>query len=230
MELACAFDEDMADDLIVFGNQSAFRLRIVVARTLQRTAGHMRAKLTSLIRSESYLKAGIIRKSIVPYKYDSIPDLDPSVPGGAFHIGYYREWDVKAGVHVASNQLPYDDFKLVPNRITARARLKSKDWPTPGYKIGPGEPVRLAPLMESASRPFVARIRNKKGIYYRKDGRLLRARGISIQYFAAFERISEQVMDSVRDFFYDRLKHEDTWVEFKGKMWRLQKRLERQGF
>lgn len=224
MELTCVFDQDEVYGLLATVNPTsklqrhdlfAFDERLVIGRALQDTVGHMRARLTTLIRSESYLKAGNIRKSIVMYGYGY-------EPGDGYAIGYRDEWDVVAGVHVASNQLPYDSFKLVPNRITARKRLKNNDWPTPAYKIGPGEPVRLAPLMEGASRPFVARIRGKKGIYYRKGVELLRARGISIQYFAAFDRVSKPVQDSAKDFFIKRLLHEAKY--------RLQERFEVQGF
>lgn len=224
MELTCAYDQDMVYGLLATINPAselqkhdlfAFDERLVIGRTLMDTVGHMRSHLTRLIRSESYLKAGSIRKSIVMYGYGYIP-------GDGYAIGYQHEWDVVAGVHVSSNQLPYDDFKLVPNRITARKRLKSKDWPTPGYKIGPGEPVRLAPLMEGASRPFVTRIRGKKCMYYRKGVELLRARGISVQYFAAFDRVSKPVQDSAKDFFIKRLLHQAKY--------RLQERFEVQGF
>lgn len=199
MELVVKMDTEAAQK--IYDSFNGFMARKAVGRTLKRTVIHMRSLAVRLIKNESYLKAAAIRESITNYEYDFVPD-------SGYCIGYWGDVDLSAGFSVASRKIPFDSFKLVPNRITARKKKRPDEWPLPGYKIGPREPVRLAPLQDGMSRPFVAKIQGKKGMFYRDGKNLVHAKGISVQYFSAFERIHNPVLESAKAFFLQRLEHE----------------------
>lgn len=115
----------------------------------------------------------------------------------------------EASITVAGAKKAGHQFKMVPNRITARKGKRSIYWPSPGVNIGPGEPVRY-PRKAGYYKPFIAQIQGLKAMYWREKttGDLKMPTIVAPQYFAAFDKVKDPVLDEAAQAFLKRLTHE----------------------
>lgn len=123
-------------------------------------------------------------------------------------LGKLKVFDNEAMFTIAGAKKYGHDFKLAPNRITARKGKPSIKWPSPGVNIGPGEPLRY-PHKAGFSKPFIARY-GEKGLFWREKstGKLSMPPIVSPQYFAMFDEVQEPVLNEAEKTFLKRLEHE----------------------
>lgn len=115
----------------------------------RRTGQSLRSDIRKGVRAESYLRGGDIGKAFGV--------LEVKEAGTA----------VTASFRVAGGWLPADHFKLIPNRVTARKRVRSVKWPSAGFKIGPSEPVRRPEGGSGLSKAFIILLNGKKMMFQR---------------------------------------------------------------
>lgn len=159
----------------------------------RRTGQSLRSDIRKGVRAESYLRCGDIGKAFGV--------LEVKEAGTA----------VTASFRVAGGWLPADHFKLIPNRVTARKRVRSVKWPSAGFKIGPSEPVRRPEGGSGLSKAFIILLNGKKMMFQRygkKRGAFERVPGYSVQYFSVFDRVQKPAMERARSTFEKRLAHE----------------------
>lgn len=157
---------------------------------LKRVASNMRKNIRKYMRAASYLSGR---------------DITQAIGRLVAHSGG-EEYSIKiAGTSRAAHR-----FKMQPNRITARKGQRSRNWAAPAVAIGPGEAIRQ-PLRAGFSKPFIARTASGlKAMYLREkmSGRLEMPKIVSPQYFAAFDRVKEPVLNEAEATFLKRLEHE----------------------
>lgn len=159
-------------------------LRQAVRASLRRVGQSMRAQTVSQVKGTSFLLGSVIRKSMGNPIYAWAND------GG------------EVTVRVSGKPLGMDRFKLVPRRPTARKGIRSINWASPSYQTGPNESVR------TAHKAFVIRKGGRLLMLRRSGQQLRRVYGYAPQYFAAFEGVSDRVLEKGRETFMTRLKHE----------------------
>lgn len=162
---------------------------LAVNSALRRAGTAMRASLSKGIRRESFLKSGSIRGDIKK------PVLDSGL----------------VSVTVCGKMHGADSFKLIPDRITARKGMRSKDWPSAAFQVGPRVPVRRP------AKAFVLMTKEgNKRMFQRKEGKLERVKGVTSQYFSVFHQVQAPALERGREVFEKRLMRE---VQFRlGKM------------
>lgn len=155
---------------------------------LKRVGGNMRRNIGKGMRGQSYLRGKEITGS----------------------IGRLQLSDDEAKVRVAGRKLPVHNFKLIPNRVTARKGKRSVSWPEPRYKLGPKLKPRYAKRDGGKSKGFIFPGQySGKLIMGQRLGKLLEVvYDVAPQYFAAFEEVKEPVMDEAQKTFMSRLEHE----------------------
>lgn len=159
-----------------------------VRAALRRAGASMRRGVRDKTRAVSYLRARAIASA----------------------LGKLKVADNEAMFTVAGAQKFGHDFKLAPNRVTARKGTPSLNWPSPGVNIGPGEPLRY-PRKAGFYKPFIARGKSGlKTMFWREKatGRLSMPPVAPPQYFAAFDRVQEPVLQEAEATFLKRLEHE----------------------
>lgn len=158
-----------------------------VRAALRRTGANLRKNVRSGIKSVSYFKSGAIAQA----------------------LGKLQLHDMEVELTVAGSQAAGHKFRMVPNRVTARKGMRSVNWPSPGVQIGPGEPVRHA-SKTGFSKPFIANVHGLKAMCWREKatGKLSMPTFASPQYFAAFDRVKDPVLNEAEKTFLARLEHE----------------------
>lgn len=168
-------------------------VRKVMKLAARRTGRSLMSDIRKGIKAESYLKSGDIGSAF--------GRLEVADTGTA----------VTASFRVSGKYLPADHFKLIPNRVTARKRVRSIHWPSAAYQIGPHEPVEHPSPGYGVSKAFVARMHGRKLLFQRlgkSRGALQRIYGYSVQYFSVFDRVQGLAMERARSTFEKRLIHE----------------------
>lgn len=154
---------------------------------LRRTGGNMRKNIRQGMKAASYLKSGAIASALGKLKLDGN----------------------EAMITVAGAKKAGHNFRMTPNRVTARKGKRSIYWPSPGVKIGPDEAVRHAGS-DAYYKPFIAQMGGLKAMYWREKGtdKLSMPRFVSPQYFAVFDRVQKPVLSTAGEIFLQRLVHE----------------------
>lgn len=158
---------------------------------IKRTGGNVRKNLRRYLRAVSFLKSGEIASAIGKVRF-----------ANSNHA-------VEAAVTVSGRNKVASNFKLVPNRITARKGKRSINWLSPGVLIGPNERIRK-PALAGYSKPFIAKTKKLKAMYLRDEstGDLLMPEVASPQYFAAFDQVKDWVAEDAKETFQKRFEHE----------------------
>lgn len=182
-------------------------------QAVKRTLTTLRKDLAKNIAEESYLEKNRITKAITPVQMYGSKTAGRSKTTDAGHI---MGW-----IRVSSKQLPLDAFKIIPNRPTFPKGRHRKDGMLSGYKLGPRQPVGYRERGTYRSAGFV--IRGGKsgqlrfmvellGKRHRFDGKvrpvLARASGYSVQYFAFFDNVYQDIEKRAKRRFVDVLNHE----------------------
>lgn len=154
---------------------------------LRRTGGNMRKNIRQGMKAASYLKSGSIASALGKLKLDGN----------------------EAMITVAGAKKAGHNFRMTPNRVTARKGKRSIYWPSPGVNIGPGEPLRY-PRKEGYYKPFIAKVKGLKAMYWREkaSGDLKMSPIVAPQYFAAFDKVKDPVLNEAEQTFLKRLEHE----------------------
>lgn len=182
-------------------------------QAVKRSLTTLRRELAKNIAEESYLQKSRITKAITPVEMYGSKTAGGSKTTDTSHI---MGW-----IRVSSRQLPLDAFKLIPNRPTFPKGKSRSDKGLSGYKIGPKQPVRCREKTAGRSAGFV--IRGGKsgklrfmvevlGKRHRVDGKvrpeLARVPGYSVQYFAFFDSVYQDIEKQAKRRFIDVLNHE----------------------
>lgn len=190
------FDNQRIAGLLMSSNDAKLRhkLHVTLGHALKRTGQHVRTQLTTLIRQESYLRPGIIRKGIrMSIKGDNYGEL-------------------QAIIKVHSGQFSANRFRMYPNRVTTEKGRRSGSWTTPSVQIGPKEPFKLYGAEdETFSKAWIGKDRKgKKQMFHKRKGFGYRSivKIVSLNYFASFSRIDAHAFDGAEDVFEKRLSHE----------------------
>lgn len=185
-------------------------IRGALWQAVKRSLSSMKQELSISIRKNSFLPANTINAAITkPQMY-----------------GYERRGNSKTtsdsimgAVRVASRNLALDNFKLVPNRPSAR-KGPSTGWQAAGFQIGPSEPVRYRDKANGLSKGFVLRGKSKLLFFQSMLGKrrrypsgragyvLLRPASYTVQYFAAFDSVQESIARTAKERFESVLTHE----------------------
>lgn len=185
-------------------------IRGALWQAVKRSLSSMKQELSISIRKNSFLPANTINAAITkPQMY-----------------GYERRGNSKmtsdsimGAVRVASRNLALDNFKLVPNRPSAR-KGPSIGWQAAGFQIGPNEPVRYRDRANGLSKGFVLRGKSKLLFFQSMLGKrrrypsgragyvLLRPASYTVQYFAAFDSVQESIARTAKERFESVLPHE----------------------
>lgn len=114
----------------------------------------------------------------------------------------------EVNVVVSGRQKLARKFRLLPNRITAKKGMVSRNWPAPKVAIGPG--IIKTPAYASYSKPFIAKINGLKAMYVREKGtgKIKQPKIVSPQYFAVFESVKEPILATAEQSFCKNLHHE----------------------
>lgn len=175
-------------------------IRKAISHAMKRAGINLRANVAREIAKEAYLKSGKIKR----------------------HISR-RSSDSAITIVVDSKRLAAHEYKLVPNRVTAKKRMRSRNWQPPGFRIGPREPVRVD-ATPGFSKPFnIKSAFSGKTEQVHRDlatGRLYPVMGPSVQYFTAFGRVRDEIMAQAQEMFEKRLRHSIEYMlenHFSGK-------------
>lgn len=188
MDAHVFIDDSQLDRMARLCQDSPQIFQQALKATLRRVGGNMRKNIRKGIKGESYLKSGVI--------------------GAA--IGRLQIRGAEAKLTVAGSRLAGHKFRMIPDRVTARKGTRSVNWPSPGVKIGPQEPVRHASDPDY-SKPFIIKTKSGlKAMFWRKkaDNSLEMPGFAPPQYFAAFDRVQTPVMSEAERTFLQRLEHE----------------------
>lgn len=187
MEAHVFIDDSQLNRLARLFQSSPELFQKAVRSTLRRVGSNMRKNVRKGVKGVSYLKSGDIASAFSRLKMNGM----------------------EVELTVAGSRKAAHKFHMVPNRITAKKGSRSVNWPSPGVKIGPGEPVKH-PAKDGYSRPFIANVNGLKAMYWREksSGKLKMPPVAAPQYFAAFDEVKNPVMSEAEQTFLKRLEHE----------------------
>ena len=159
--------------------------------TVKRAAQAGKTELGRQIRTVSYLKGRDVKGALLKPFYTSLPN------------------GLEAEIRVSGNAIGLEHFKLRPKRVTARRGQRSVKWKSPGYQLGPGEPVRYLLREGEKSAAFLAVMANGNLLLMRRHGRYpRRTYGVTPQYFAAFDSVRRAIRQKLETVLPQRLHHE----------------------
>lgn len=174
----------------------------------------------SLDTTKKELATGIQKNSFLPKRLITDAITKPQMYGSERRGNIKTQTDsIMGAVRVASRNIALDNFKLVPNRITAR-KGRSTGWKAAGFQIGPQEAVKYRDRADGLSKGFVLRGKSKlmffQSILGKKrrypSGRLgpvlFRPASYTVQYFAAFDRVQDSLHHKAKERFERTLAHE----------------------
>lgn len=174
----------------------------------------------SLDTTKKELATGIQNNSFLPKRLITDAITKPQMYGTERRGNIKTQTDsIMGAVRVASRNLALDNFKLVPNRVTAR-KGPSTDWEAAGFQIGPQESVRYRDKANGLSKGFVLRGKSKLMFFQAMLGKkrrypggrlgpvLFRPASYNVQYFAAFDRVQESLHHKAKERFETVLAHE----------------------
>lgn len=191
-------------------------LRGALWQAVKRTLDTAKKEVVSEIARLSFLPKKIIRDAVSrPMMYSAMTRGNKVT----------RTDSISGAIHVAGRRPWADRYKLVPARVTARKKVRSREWKPGACQIGPGEPVKTVAATDGRSPGFI--LRGKKGLmlYTRVLGKtrtdeetgkqvaqLQRQPGFSVQYFASFDKMPSLLTPKLEERFMAVLEHE---VEFR---------------
>lgn len=185
-------------------------IRGALWQSVKRSLDTTKKELGAVIQKNSFLPKKLIANAITK------PQMYGTDRRGS---GKSQNDNISGAVRVASRMLALDNFKLVPNRVTARKGL-STGWKPAGFQIGPQEAVRYRDKANGLSKGFVLRGKSKLGFFQSIMGKkrryangrlapvLFRPASYTVQYFAAFDSTVQHIALKAQERFEAVLTHE----------------------
>lgn len=195
------------------------QFRAALWQSVKRGLSTVRSEAINEITKVSYLKKATIRKAIT----------SPQMYGSSRRGKVITKNDTIMGwVRVSRQSLLDDNYKFIPNRVTARRGKRPEQWTRAGLKYGPNERVRYWDEDSDRSAAFIIRgITSKKLRYVRRfkteglsvksnktrmtsnrTGKFSFVTGPSVWYFVNFTSVKSGMFEKAHKTIETRLRQE----------------------
>lgn len=177
MAIEIRIDATEMDDAMRRMDDIPYALQRAVYPAVAEVLEGVRNDLAGYIKSDVPLPDKIAKKAI---------KLSPPRASGGVVVGE---------VAVGSATVPLIYYDVQPLEITARAGMRSKQWPGFTYGLRTGERRESSERSQGISLPFIACMpTGHVGVYYRTPTQMKQAYGPTVQYHVATPEVEHKIV------------------------------------
>lgn len=186
MPIEIHVDQALFDDAMRRMQKIPYALEKAIYPTISVVVSNAHEEIRNALNSEVALPKKIINKAITM--------LAPQQENGG----------VTCSINVESSGIALIHYDVLPNDVTARAGVASKNWTGFSYALRRGDRRESKDLTRSVSLPFIARMKSGHLGVYHRTGRIKKNSKTGKNY----QEIKELYGPSVQYHFTPKLEHQ----------------------